>query len=54
MPDPITFTPDYESMDEAQLLMIEQGVTIEEVAAEAFSAYMAGIKAARTGDIGEL
>jgi hypothetical protein len=50
----ISFEPDPDSLDEANLLAIEQGITLEEIATEAFAAYMAAIKAARTGDIGEL
>jgi len=50
----ISFEPDRESLDEAQLYAIEQGLTLEEIAAEAFSAYLSAIKAARTGDLDEL
>lgn len=48
----IAFEPDRESLAEAQLLAIEQGISLEEIAVEAFSGYMAGVKAARLGDIG--
>jgi hypothetical protein len=49
----ISSEPDGEALTEAQLLAIEQGVSLEEIAVEAFSSYMAGVKASRLGDIGE-
>jgi hypothetical protein len=50
----ISFEPDADALDEANLLAIEQGLSLEEIAVEAFASFMAGVKAARTGDIGEL
>jgi hypothetical protein len=50
----ISFEPDTEALAEARLLAIEQGCTLEEIATEAFSAFLASVKAARTEDIGEL
>jgi hypothetical protein len=50
----ITFEPDPEALDEARLLALEQGISIEEIAVEAFSGHMASVKAARIGDIDEL
>jgi hypothetical protein len=50
----IAFEPDQEARSEAQLLALEQGITLEEIAVEAFSAYLAGVKAARVGVIDEI
>jgi hypothetical protein len=49
----ISFEPDHEALAEARLLAIEQGITLKEIAVEAFSSFMAAVKAARLGDIGE-
>jgi|GEM_PF-5484467 len=45
---------DYEALEEANLLVMEQGVSIEQIAVEALAANLAGVKAARTGDIDSL
>lgn len=49
----ITFDADVQSLAIADQLVKERGVTIEEIAAEAFSAYMQGVQAARALDLDE-
>jgi hypothetical protein len=49
----ITFEPDVASLAIADQLVQEQGVTLSELAAEAFSAYMQGVQAARALDLDE-
>lgn len=53
-PRMISSEHDYEALEEANLLVMEQGVSIEQIAVEALAANLAGVKAARTGDIDSL
>lgn len=53
MSQQITFEPDLVSLAIADQLCTEQGVTLSEVAAEAFSAYMQGVRDARALDLDE-
>lgn len=49
----ITFEPDPQSLAQADALASEQGVTLEQIATEAFAAYMAGVADARRIDLDE-
>lgn len=49
----ITFDADVQSLAIADQLVKERGVTIPQIAAEAFSAYMEGVQVARAFDAGE-
>ena len=53
MADKITFEPDLVSLAIADELITEQGVTLEEIAVDAFSAYMQRVRDARTLDLDE-
>jgi hypothetical protein len=47
----ITFDPGLQALAQADQLAAEQGVTLETIAAEAFSASMAGVTEARRVDL---
>jgi hypothetical protein len=49
----ISFEPDVQALAQADQLAAEQGVSLEVIAAEAFSAYMAGVTEARRLDLDE-
>lgn len=53
MSQSISFEPDVASLAVADVIVRERGVTLEEIAAEAFSAYMQGVQVARAFDAGE-
>jgi hypothetical protein len=53
VPNRISFEPDLVSLAIAEQLATEPGTTPEEIAADAFSAYMQGVKDARTADLDE-
>lgn len=49
----ITFEPDVQSLAQADQLATEQGVTLEQIATEAFAAYMARVADTRRVDLDE-
>ena len=53
MTEPITFVPDVQSLAIADTLAKEQGVTLEQIAVEAFGTYTDGVRQAMTVDLDE-
>jgi hypothetical protein len=53
MSESITFTPDVVSLAIADQLATEQGVTLDQIATEAFAAYMQGVREAMAVDLDE-